>query len=311
MSSVRCLSGCYTEMPTSSPFDPLKDAAKYVRAFRDRPFVIKLGGDILADAALRKSVCGQLALLSSFAIPLVVVHGGGPAVDALAEHLGLTTTKVAGRRVTSPETLEVSKMALKGRAQMDLIADLQAAGLPAVGLSGQDSGLLVSQRRPPVSIDGAMVDFGCVGDIEKVEPRLLQHLISGHYVPVVAPFTADAAHQVLNTNADSVAAAIAGALQAEKLFFVLKAPGLLSNPDDVRSLLPLVDLAKLDELEASGAIQSGMRPKIAATRAALSAGVPSVHLVSGLISDAILAEVFTNEGSGTMVVAQPRTETGP
>ncbi len=295
-------------MPTRSPFDPLKDAAKYVRAFRDKPFVVKIGGDILADVALRQSVCGQLALLSSFAIPLVIVHGGGPAVDSLAEHLGLTTTKVAGRRVTSPETLEVAKMALKGRAQMDLIADLQAAGLPAVGLSGQDCGLLQSRRRPPVAIDGETVDFGCVGDIEKVEPRLLRHLIDGHYVPVIAPFTADSAHQVLNTNADSVAAAIAGALGAEKLFFVLKAPGLLSNPEDARSLLPLVDLAKLDELEGRGAIQSGMRPKITAARNALAAGVPSVHLVSGVLSDAILAEVFTNEGSGTMVVAARPTD---
>ena len=295
-------------MPRNSPFDPLKDAAKYVRAFRDKPFVVKIGGDILVDPALRKTVCGQLALLSSFAIPLVIVHGGGTAVDALCAQLGLTTTKIAGRRVTSREVLEAGKMALKGRVQMDLIADLQAAGLPAVGLSGQDSGLLRSHRRPPVDVDGQTVDFGCVGDVASVEPRLLRHLIDGSYVPVVASFTADASQQILNTNADSIAAAVASALGAEKLFFVLKAPGLLSNPEDASSLLPLVDLPKLEELEASGAIQSGMRPKIAATRAALAGGVTSVHLVSGLASDAILAEVFTNEGSGTMVVGQSRPD---
>jgi acetylglutamate kinase len=250
-------------------------------------------------------------LLSSFAIPLVIVHGGGPAVDLLAQQLGLTTTKHAGRRVTSAETLEVAKMALKGVAQMDLIADLQSAGLPAVGLSGQDCGLLRSHRRGPVAVDSEMVDFGCVGDIEKVEPRLLRHLIDGTYVPVVAPFSADASQQILNTNADSVAAAIAIALGAEKLFFVLKAPGLLSNPDDSRSLLPLVDLETLEQLERTGAIRTGMRPKIAAARSALAGGVPSVHLVSGLLSDAILAEVFTNEGSGTMVVAQRPAEASP
>ncbi len=291
-------------MPHSSPFDPLKDAAKYVRAFRDKPFVVKIGGDILADVAMRKSVCGQLALLSSFAIPLVVVHGGGPAVDALSQRLGLTTTKVAGRRVTSPEVLEAAKMALKGPAQMDLIADLQAAGLPAVGLSGQDAGLLRSRRRAPLPVDGEMVDFGMVGDIEAADIALLRHLIAGNYVPVIAPFTADATQQVLNTNADSVAAVIAASLGAEKLFFVLKAPGLLANPDNTRTLLPLVDLAKLEQLETSGAIQTGMRPKITAARAALAAGVPSVHLVSGLLSDTILAEVFTNEGSGTMIVSK-------
>ena len=295
-------------MTTKSPFDPLKDAAKYVRAFRNKPFVVKIGGDILADGALRKSICGQLALLSSFGIPLVVVHGGGPAVDRLCNRLGLATRKIAGRRVTTPEVLEAAKMVLKGGVQMELIADLQAAGLPAVGLSGQDAGLLRSSRRAPVVIEGQNVDFGCVGDIESAEPRILRLLFDGGYVPVVAPFTADATQQILNTNADSVAAAIAAALKVEKLFFVLNATGLLSDPENPHSLLPFVDLAMVTELEASGAIQTGMRPKIAAALSALSAGVASVHFVSGLLSDSILAEVFTNEGSGTMLVAQRPSE---
>jgi acetylglutamate kinase len=298
-------------MTRRSPFDPLKDAAKYVRAFRNKPFVVKIGGDILADDASRKSVCEQLALLSSFGIPLVVVHGGGPAVDRLCQHLGLATQKVAGRRITTPEVLEAAKMVLKGCVQMQLIADLQAAGLFAVGLSGQDAGLVRSGRRPPVVVDGENVDFGCVGDIESVEPQVLSALINGGYVSVVAPLTVDTTHQILNTNADSVAAAIAASLKVEKLFFVLKAPGLLSDPENPHSLLPFVDLAKVKELEASGAIQTGMRPKIAAAISALDAGVTSVHFVSGLLSDSILAEVFTNEGSGTMFVAQHPVESKP
>ena len=296
-------------MTTKSPFDPLKDAAKYVRVFRNKPFVVKIGGDILVDGALRKSICGQLALLSSFGIPLVVVHGGGPAVDRMCQHLGLATQKISGRRITTPELLETVKMVLKGGVQMDLIADLQAAGLLAVGLSGQDAGLLRSGRRPPVVMDGQDVDVGCVGDIEYAEPRLLQVLIDGGYVPVVAPFTADGTQQILNTNADSIASAIAVALKVEKLFFVLKEPGLLSDPENPHSLLPFVDLAKIRELEGSGAIQTGMRPKIAAAVSALGAGVASAHFVSGILSDSILAEVFTNEGSGTMLVAQGPSET--
>src|SRR5579884_2210297 len=149
-------------MAARSPFDPLKDAARYVRAFRDKPFVVKLGGHILADAALRESVCGQLALLHGFAIPLVVVHGGAPSVDLLCERLGLATTKIGGRRITSPEVLEASKMALKGTLQMDLLGSMHAAGLHAVGLSGQDAWMLHAHRRPPVNIDGQMVDYGCV-----------------------------------------------------------------------------------------------------------------------------------------------------
>jgi len=295
-------------MTTKSPFDPLKDAAKYVRVFRNRPFVVKIGGDILADDVLRKSICGQLALLSSFGIPLVIVHGGGPAVDRKCQRIGLVTQKIAGRRVTTPEVLEVAKMVLKGGVQMELIADLQDAGLLAVGLSGQDAGLLRAGRRPPVVMDGQNVDFGCVGDIEFAEPRLLRVLMDSGYVPVVAPFTADGTQQILNTNADSVAAAIAAALKVEKLFFVLKETGLLSDPGNPHSLLPFVDLAKIGELEASGAIQTGMRPKIAAAVSALGAGVTSVHFVSGILSDSILAEVFTNEGSGTMLVEKAPSE---
>jgi acetylglutamate kinase len=295
-------------MTTKSPFDPLKDAAKYVRAFRNKPFVVKIGGDILADSALRKSICGQLALLSSFGIPLVVVHGGGPAVDKVCQRFGLATQKIAGRRVTTPEVLEVAKMVLKGDVQMEFIADLQNAGLLAIGLSGQDAGLLRAARRPPVVMDGQNVDFGCVGDVEFAEPRVLQVLMNGGYVPVVAPFTADSTQQILNTNADSVAAAVAAALKVEKLFFVLKEPGLLSDPENPQSLLPFVDLAKIRELEASDAIQTGMRPKIAAAVSALGAGVTSVHFVSGILSDSILAEVFTNEGSGTMLVEKAPSE---
>jgi len=155
-------------------------------------------------------------------------------------------------------------MALKGSAQMDLLSAMHVVGLQAIGLSGQDAGMLRSHRRAPVAVDGQMVDYGCVGDIDNADPALLRHLIGGGYVPVIAPFTVDATHQLLNTNADTVAAAIAVALGVEKLFFVVKAPGLLSNPDDPRSLLPLVDLAQVAELEAAGAIQGGMRPKIAA-----------------------------------------------
>ena len=286
------------------PFESLRSAAQYVRRFRHRPFVIKLGGEILDDPALRRSVCEQLALLWSFSIPLVIVHGGGAGLDRVCAGMGLESRKVAGRRVTSPEVLDAAKMVFKGRIQMDFIADLEAAGMPAVGLSGQDAGLIRGTRRAPMVVDGETVDYGMVGDVAGVDPALLSHLLAGNYVPVVAPFSAGADGQVLNTNADTVAAALASAMKVEKLFFVLRVPGLLSDPADPSSLVPLADPAMLDELARTGAIKDGMRPKLAAARKALEAGVASVHLVSGLRPDAILAEVFTNEGSGTMLVAK-------
>jgi acetylglutamate kinase len=291
-------------MAQTHPFESLRSAAKYVQRFRNHPFVVKLGGEILDEPALRGSVCEQLALLWSLSIPLVIVHGGGAGLDKLCADMGLATHKVAGRRVTSPEVLDAAKMAFKGKIQMDLIADLEAAGIPAVGVSGQDAGLIRGSRRPPVQVDGVTVDYGMVGDVTAVDPAVLRHLIKGGFVPVVAPFSATADGQVLNTNADTVAAEVAAALGVEKLFFVLKVPGLLSDPADPSSLVPLCDLARLDELAAAGAIKDGMRPKLTAARKALNAGVTSVHLVSGVRADAILAEVFTNEGSGTMLVSR-------
>ena len=289
---------------SAHPFESLRNAAQYVRRFRHRPFVVKLGGEILDDPKLRRAVCEQLSLLWSFSIPLIIVHGGGAGLDALCETMGLPTTKVAGRRVTSPAVLDAAKMAFKGRIQMDLLADLEGCGLPAVGLSGQDAGLIRSVQRPPKVVDGETVDYGLVADVTEVDPALLRHLMAGGFVPVVAPFSATAGGQLLNTNADTVAAEIAVALGVEKLFFVLKVPGLLMDVKDPRSLVTHADLAGLEDLERDGAVKDGMRPKLAAARKALGAGVASVHLVSGLLADAILAEVFTNEGSGTMLVAQ-------
>jgi len=281
---------------TSHPFDALHSAALYVRQFRNKPFLVKLGGEILEDPALRRSVCQQLALLWSFSIPLVIVHGGGSALDALCAEMGLATTKVAGRRVTSPAVLDAARMAFKGRVQMDLIAALETAGLPAVGISGQDAGLIRSHQRPV-----GEVDYGLVADVDSVAPGLLRTLLDGGFVPVVAPFSATADGQVLNTNADTVAAELAVALGVEKLFFILKVPGLLRDIDEPSSLVPLADLETLKAME--GSIKGGMKPKIAAAKRALAGGVKSVHLVSGNRHDAILAEVFTNEGSGTMLVA--------
>ena len=292
---------------TPNPYETLRSAAKYVRQFRQKIFVVKLGGELLDQPGPRKAVAEQLALLWSFSIPLVIVHGGGSSLDQLCESMDLPIAKVGGRRVTSPAVLDAAKMAFAGKLHMDLLADLRAAGLPCVGLSGVDAGLVTAIKRPPVEIlpDGASepvwVDFGLVGDIQSVDPSVLTHLIQGGFVPVIAPLTGDDEGEVFNTNADTLAAAIAVALKAEKLFFLLKVPGLLADVAKPSSLVPFATFEKIEELEQCGAITAGMRPKLEAARKALAAGVHSVHLVSGLRPDALLMEVFTNEGSGTMI----------
>ena len=296
-------------MPLSpNPYAALKEASRYVRLFRGKTFVVKVGGEVLAEPKLRKALCEQLALLWSFSIRVVVVHGGGAELDAMCEALHIPVQKVAGRRVTSPEVLEAAKMVFAGQVHLDLLAELQAAGVPAVGLTGLDAGLVKATKRPPVSVvpDGAtepqLVDYGLVGDVEAVDPGVLSHLLEGGFLPVVAPLSGGEDGAIYNTNADTIAASLAVALKAEKLFFLLSVPGLLKDLTRASSLVPHATLAELAELEAKGIVSGGMRPKVAAVKAALKGGVPSAHLVSGFVPDALLAEVFTNEGSGTMIV---------
>ena len=287
----------------------LRSAAQYVRAFRGKTFVFKLGGEVLEDPKIRRAVCEQLAVLWSFSIKLVLVHGGGTGIDTLCETLHLPVEKVAGRRVTTAQVLDAAKMVLAGSLHTDLLADLRAAGLPVTGVSGVDGGLLTARKRQPVQIkddagQSQFVDFGLVGDIEKVNPTLLQHLLQGEYVPVITPLSANDKGEVFNTNADTVAAEIGVALNAEKLFFLLKVPGLMEDLSRPSSLVPFATLEGIEGLEGSGKVSGGMRPKLAAVRRALTGGVASAHLVSGVMQDAVLTEVFTNQGSGTMVVAR-------
>lgn len=289
----------------TSSYASLRSVARYVRQFRNKVFVVKLGGEILADAGIRRSVCEQLALLASFSMRIVVVHGGGNGLDAICTSLDIPVEKRDGRRVTSPRVLDVAKMVFAGSVHMDLLAELRAAGMACVGLTGVDAGLLHATRRPPTTLpDGTSADFGLVGDIATVDPAILSHLLAGGYTPVVAPLSGNDDGAVYNTNADTIAAALASALGAEKLFFMLKVPGVLRDVSNPATLVPLATIADLDAMVADGSLAGGMLPKFAAIRAALAGGVRSVHLVSGLAPDALLAEVFTNEGSGTMVVAE-------
>ena len=290
----------------------LRSAAQYVRAFRGKTFVFKLGGEVLEDPTVRRAVCEQLNVLWSFSIKLVIVHGGGASLDALCESLALPVEKVAGRRVTTRQVLDAAKMVLAGSVHTDLLADLRASGLPVTGVSGVDGGLLKARKRAPMQIKNdsgqtEFVDFGLVGDIEQVNPALLTHLLDGGYVPVVTPLSANDKGEVFNTNADTVAAEIALALKAEKLFFLLKVPGLLEDLSRPTSLVPYTTLAGADLLEKSGKVSGGMRPKLAAVKRSLTGGVVSAHLVSGVLPDAVLTEVFTNQGSGTMIVARDDT----
>ncbi|MDQ2069589.1 acetylglutamate kinase [Natronospira bacteriovora] len=289
--------------PHTSPWRILRSAARYVARFRDRIFVIKLGGELLADTGARRQIAEQLAVLWRFSIPVVLVHGGGGELDRFCGRAGIAVEKAAGRRITSPAVLDAAKMSFIGRLQTDLLAELRAAGLSPVGLSGVDAGLVGARRRGPTTVDGRRVDFGEVGDIESVNPDILHQLLAAGHLPVVTSLTGNDAGEIFNTNADTLAAELAAAMGAEKLFYLLDQPGLLNDPADPASLITEIHPEALTARIKDGRVAGGMRPKCEALMRALEQGVKRVHLISGLRADALLEEVFTNEGSGTLVHA--------
>lgn len=296
----------------------LRVAVPYIRAYKGRVFVVKLGGQLCMPGRVLENIVDQLALLYQLGIKVIVVHGGGPQASALGERLGVPANMIAGRRITDAATLEVVKMAFAGSVNTDLVAAFRKADVPAVGLSGVDAGLIQARRRPPqrmAAAEGAEareVDFGHVGDIVSVRPAALQHLLAGDFVPVVCSLAADDEGGVLNINADTIAARIATAVGAAKYFLVTNVDGILRDPRDPRTLLSYLDLAELDGLVESGVVRDGMLPKLAACRTALEGGVPRVHIVNGAAPDTLLGEVFTNEGCGTLLVAQrERDEVAP
>ncbi len=299
---------------TSKGIAGLKGALRYVRAYRDQVFVVKLGGEVLADPRAVDGIAAQVSLLSSLGIRMVVVHGGGPQATALSRRMGHEPRIVAGRRVTDDDALAVAKMVYAGQLNVDLLAALRAHEAQAVGLSGVDADLITAHRRAPVQVvDDAgkteLVDFGHVGDLDRVDPRVLLTLLEGRFVPVVASLAGDGDGNVYNVNADTVAESLAVALRAQKLIFLTGAPGVLRDRENPSSLIAFADPDDLAGLLASGVIVGGMRPKVEACIRAATGGVERTHIIDGRVADALLLEVFTGAGCGTMIVGRKEKAT--
>jgi acetylglutamate kinase len=292
----------------------LKGTLRYVRAYRDHVFVVKLGGEVVKDDHALDGVAAQVSLLHSLGIRIVVVHGGGPQATALTRRLGAEPVIVAGRRVTDDAALEVAKMVYAGTLNTDVLSALRAHQLQAVGLSGVDAELLTARRRPPVNVvddsgRSAVVDYGHVGDIMNVDPRVLTTLMDARFVPVVASLAGDNDGNVYNVNADTVAETIAIALRAQKLIYLTGVPGVLRDPKDPASLVTFADPDDLASLMATGALSGGMRPKVEACIRAATGGVERTHIVDGRVPDSLLLEVFTGAGTGTMIVGRKEKAT--
>ena len=282
----------------------LRHAVPYLRVYKRKVFVLKAGGDAFVSPETTRALMEQIGILHQVGIRVVVVHGGGPQSTALSKRLGLETRMVDGRRVTDAATLEVSIMVLNGEINTRVVAMCRALGVPAIGISGVDGGLIKASRRPPVkSSAGETVDYGFVGDIHGIDASIILKQLDNDLVPIVSPLSADDQGVLLNINADTVAAAIACELKAEKFILATGVPGILESVEDPRSLISYVDRAGLRRLRDEGKLLGGMLPKVAAIERALSGGVPRVHVISYAQPDSLLLEVFTNEGTGTLVVS--------
>jgi acetylglutamate kinase len=297
------------EVDNQLRLDLLREALPYIQRFKGHTFVVKLSGKVTEQRENLTSLAEELALLHQVGIRICVVHGGGKQLSELATKLGVEQTIIEGRRVTDDATLEMAKMIFAGKINTDILAALRHRGIEAVGLSGVDGNIVHAERRPPKEILNRetgvrdKVDFGHVGDVVQINSRLLTVLLDHGYLPVISSLGADDEGMVFNINADTIAAEIAVQLRAEKLILLSDVDGIYLTPGDAQTKLSRLTAAETDELISSGAATGGMIPKLQNIATLLRRGVHSAHIISGSKRNALLSEVFTDKGTGTMIVA--------
>ena len=288
----------------------LLQALPYMRRHKGATFVVKCGGEVAQDRGARDRLAQDIALCAHVGVRTVVVHGGGPQATELSRRLGHEPKIVQGRRVTDDATLEVAKMVFGGQINIDMLSSLRSHGLRPVGVSGVDGNLLHAVRRPatemedPATGEKERVDFGHVGDITDVDTSLLRTLLDEGYIPVLASLGADDDGNIYNINADTVAARVAVDIGADKLILLTGAPGLLADPEDPDSLISFLSAARCEEMMKTGAITGGMMPKLTTLVEAVRSGVPRAHILDGTAEHSLLVELFTKDGTGTMVTTR-------
>ncbi|HBL12266.1 MAG TPA: acetylglutamate kinase [Cyanobacteria bacterium UBA11162] len=274
----------------------LSEALPYIQQFTGRTVVVKYGGAAMKDSTLKDKVIRDIVFLACVGLRPVVVHGGGPEINSWLDKLGIEPQFKDGLRVTDAPTMDVVEMVLVGRVNKELVALINKAGGLAVGLCGKDGNLIKAR---PEGREG----IGFVGEVNSVDIKLLDSLIKSNYIPVVSSVAADEMGQAYNINADTVAGEIAAALGAEKLILLTDTPGILRDYKDPSTLIPKVDIQQARELIETGVVAGGMIPKVNCCVRSLAQGVKAAHILDGRIPHALLLEIFTNEGIGSMIVA--------
>ncbi|NLB87699.1 MAG: acetylglutamate kinase [Syntrophomonadaceae bacterium] len=274
----------------------LVEALPYIKEFYGKRVVIKYGGAAMQDCSLKDKVMQDIVLMKYVGMHPIVVHGGGPEINRLLDRLNIKSEFVDGLRITDHETMEVVEMVLGGKVNKEIVAGIEASGGKAIGLSGKDASLI---KAVPVDTTGRM---GFTGQVESVNPQIIETVIENGYIPVIAPIGVDSNGQSYNINADLVAAAIAVALKASKLVLLTDVPGLLRDPKDPDSLISILKVSEVDSYMQEGIIAGGMVPKVQCCVKSVTGGVGRTHIIDGRVPHSILLEIFTNKGIGTMVV---------
>lgn len=288
--------------------DLLRESLPYIQKFQGKTFVVKFSGKVTEDKENLASLAEELALLHQVGIRVCVIHGGGKQLTELAQKLGVVQTVIGGRRVTDDDTLDLAKMIFRGKINTEILAQFRRRGVSAVGLSGVDGGVVKAVKRPPKDVlnkqtgETETVDFGHVGDVVEIDASLINTLLDSGYLPVISSLGADDDGKIFNINADTIASEIATSLAAEKLILLTDVNGIYLDEGNEDSKLSQINIADARLMIESGRATGGMIPKLESLIELLSRGVKSAHIISGTTRNALLAEVFTDQGTGTMVL---------
>ena len=278
----------------------LAEALPYIRRFHGKTVVVKYGGNAMTDEKLKLSFARDVVLLKLVGINPVIVHGGGPQIDDLLRRVGKQGQFVQGMRVTDSETMDLVEMVLGGLVNKEIVNLVNQAGGRAIGLSGKDGSFIRARKLlvPDADKQGEMLDIGQVGEVASIDPEIVAHIESGEFIPVVAPIGVGSQGESYNINSDLVAGKLAEVLKAEKLILLTNTPGVLDRDG---KLLTGLTPKRVDELVSDGTLSGGMLPKIASALDAARSGVRSVHIIDGRVEHALLLEIFTDEGVGTLI----------
>ena len=278
----------------------LAEALPYIKRFHGKTIVVKFGGNAMVDEGLKACFARDVVLLKLVGMNVVVVHGGGPQIENLLTRVGKKGEFIQGMRVTDAETMEIVEMVLGGQVNKDVVNLINQAGGKAVGLTGKDGGMVRAKKLllPNRDNQADLIDIGMVGDITHIDPSLISHLQAGAFIPVIAPIGVGEDGETYNINADVVAGKIAETLKAEKLILLTNTPGVL---DKAGQLITDVTPTQIDALVEDGTLHGGMLPKIGSALDAARSGVKSVHIIDGRVEHALLLEILTNHGFGTMI----------